>query len=122
MVSLGEELLVTLAYRQLTAGGSAIIDTTTEAPASRHRFESLAGAFGARFESIVCFCSDPDLHRERAEQRQRNIPGWHDAADWQDVQDRLARFAPWPGSHQIDTAGSLDHCVIQAIAATNIHT
>lgn len=117
LMQIGEELLVTLAYRQLAAGGSAIIDTTVESSGSRRRFESLAGAFSARFQAVVCVCSDRELHRRRVEQRRRDIPGWHDAADWLDVEDRLARFTPWEGSLQIDTVSPLDSCVHNALTA-----
>lgn len=117
LIQIGEELLLTLAHRQLSAGQSSILDTTAESPASRHRLESMARSFGARFEAVVCHCSDTNLHRDRVEQRRRDIPGWHDAADWADVVDRLDRFPAWQGALQIDTVASLDQCVQQVLAS-----
>lgn len=115
LLSIGAELLTTLAYRELVAGRSAIIDTTSEDAGSRARWESLAAAAAAVFVPVVCVCSDPALHRERVEGRQRGIPGWADAGDWLDVTSRLAAFPPWPGSVEIDTVRPLDACVAQAL-------
>ncbi|PSK93813.1 hypothetical protein CLV30_1302 [Haloactinopolyspora alba] len=115
LLSVGAELLTTLAYRELFVGRSAIVDATTEDVDTRARLQSLATAAGATFVPIVCVCSDPALHRERVERRQRGIPGWADAADWSDVTSRLASFPSWPGSIQIDTALSLDTCVAEVV-------
>lgn len=115
LLSIGAELLTTLAYRELFAGRSAIIDTTSEDAGSRARWESLATAVGATFMPVVCVCSDPALHRERVERRQRGIPGWADAGDWPNVTSRLAGFPPWPGSVEIDTVLPLDTCVSQVL-------
>lgn len=97
LLGIAEELLTTLAFRQLSAGGSAILDAPGEDVVTRDRWRGLAAAFGADLRVVVCVCSDPDLHRQRVEGRRRGIPGWHDAGDWQDVRRRLAAFPPWPG-------------------------
>jgi predicted kinase len=115
LMSIGVELLTTLAYRELFAGRSAIIDTTSEDADSRARWESLARAAGATFLPVVCVCSEPALHQERVERRQRDIPGWADAGDWTDVTARLASFPPWPEAVGIDTAQPLDTCVNQLL-------
>lgn len=115
LLTIGAELLTTLAYRELLAGRSAVIDTTSEDVGSRGRWQSLALAAGATFVRVVCVCSDPGLHRERVELRHRGIPGWADAGDWSNVQSRLAAFPPWPGSAQVDTVLPLDTCVKQVL-------
>lgn len=117
LVSMGTELLTTLAYRELVAGRSAIIDTTSEDVTIRARWRSLAAAAGTTFVPVLCECSDPLLHRERVELRQRKIPGWHDAGDWLDVGSRLAAFPAWPGAVEIDTVLPLDTCVMQVLQA-----
>jgi hypothetical protein len=111
LMGLGGELLTTLAYRELSAGRSAILDTTSEEPAARARWASLAAAAGAAFVPVLCSCTDEALHRERVERRVRGIPGWADAGDWADASARLAAFPPWPGALLVDTARPLDECV-----------
>lgn len=115
LMSLGGELLTTLAYRELSAGRSAIIDTTSEDPPARARWASLATAAGAAFIPVVCVCTNGALHRERVEQRVRRIPGWADAADWGDTSARLAAFPPWPDALLVDTARPLDECVVAVL-------
>ncbi|ANZ40373.1 hypothetical protein BBK82_34475 [Lentzea guizhouensis] len=95
--AMAEEVLTTLALRQLAAGQSAILDHPTEQVATRERWRSLARRAGAEFRVVVCHCSDPQVHRARLETRSRGIPGWHDSGDWHDVQRRLAKFPSWAG-------------------------
>lgn len=90
--AVGEELLATLAYRQLSTGASAVLDATNQDPATRARWASLAAAVGAAYVPVLCTCTNPDLHRARAERRVRGIPGWADAADWADTRVRIAAF------------------------------
>lgn len=111
LMAVGAELLTTLAYRELRAGHSAILDTTSEDPAARARWASLAAAAGATFLPVVCACTDEALHRDRVQRRVRGIPGWHDAGDWANASARLAAFPPWPGALLVDTARPLDECV-----------
>jgi predicted kinase len=104
--AIGDELLATLAYRQLSAGGSAVLDATNEDPATRTRWATLATAVGAAYVPVLCICTNPDLHRTRVEHRIRRIPGWADAADWADTRTRIAAFTPWPDAPILDTATS----------------
>ncbi len=96
-LAMAEEMLTTLALRQLLAGQSVILDHPTERVATRERWRGLARRAGAEFRAVVCHCSDPQVHRGRLEGRSRGIPGWHDAGDWSDVRQRLARFPSWQG-------------------------
>lgn len=96
LFDMGYELLTTLAFRQLQLGQSVILDAPTEAVEVRDRWRSLAEAAGARFRVVVCNCSDPDVHRNRLQQRQRGVPGWHETGDWQDVSRRQREFVAWP--------------------------
>ena len=84
---------------------SVILDHPTEAVTTRERWRSLAHRAGAEFRAVVCHCSDPQVHRARVEGRSRGIPGWHDAGDWPDVQERQASFPAWAGEAlSVDTA------------------
>lgn len=103
-LEMAEEVLTTLALRQLAAGQSVILDHPTEQVATRERWRSLARRAGAEFRVVVCHCSDPEVHRARLEGRSRGIPGWHDAGDWANVQQRLASFPSWGGEElSVDT-------------------
>lgn len=97
MLDIGTELIVTLTFRQLWLGQSAVVDYPAEEPAFRARLESLARAAGAEFKVVVCTCSDPGVHQARVEGRTRGIPGWHEGGNWANVQRRLAAFPPWAG-------------------------
>ncbi|MET9227628.1 ATP-binding protein [Lentzea sp. NPDC003310] len=94
-LAIAEELLTTLALRQLLAGQSVVLDHPAESLATRDRWRSLAHRTGAEFRVVVCRCSDQEVHRRRLEDRRRGIPGWHDATDWSDVRQRLERFPSW---------------------------
>jgi predicted kinase len=96
-LAIAEEVLTTLALRQLRAGQSVILDHPTERVTTRERWRSLARRAGAKFRVVLCQCSDPQVHRARLEGRSRGIPGWHDAGDWTDVRRRLANFPSWHG-------------------------
>jgi predicted kinase len=111
LMPIGGELLTTLAYRELSAGRSAILDTTSEDQGVRARWASLASAAGAVFVPVVCVCQDEHLHRERVEKRVRGIPGWADAGEWTNVSARLAAFPPWPDALLVNTARPLNECV-----------
>lgn len=112
LMAVADELLTTLAFRQLDAGQSAILDSPGEDINTRNRWRSLADAFGANLRVVVCVCSDTGLHRQRVEGRHRGIPGWHDAGDWPNVQQRLAAFSPGAGdSLTVDGAAPLDRNV-----------
>ncbi|WP_329791124.1 ATP-binding protein [Lentzea sp. DG1S-22] len=117
-LAMAEEVLTTLALRQLLAGQSAILDHPTELVATRERWRSLASRAGAEFRVVECRCSDPRVHRARLEGRSRGIPGWHDSGDWSDVRQRLASFPSWHGEaltvdtvqpHELALAAVLRH-------------
>ncbi len=93
----GDELVTTLAYRQLLLGQPAILDTPGENTAMRRRWSSLTEAFDARFDVVICICSDESLHRQRLEQRSRAIPGWHDGGRWDIVKARRDAYPAWKG-------------------------
>jgi predicted kinase len=106
--SIGTEQLTTLAVRQLALGQSVILDSPMEEPPLRDRWASLATRYGARYVPILCVCPDADEHRRRLEGRQRGIPGWHDAGNWNNVADRASRFPRWDDAMVVDTTGDPD--------------
>ena len=113
LLLLGYEQLVTLAFRQLSAGQSAILDGPFEDEATRERVRALGGA---ALRVILCRCSDTEAHRSRLSGRKRGIPGWHDAGDWADVTHRLAEFPPWPEALLLDTSDTPDAILARAVS------
>lgn len=118
LLDIADELLTTLALRQLVLGQSAILDTPAEQPATRERWRSLARRAGAHFSAIVCLCPDAEAHRARVEGRHRGIPGWHDAGDWTNVARRLATFPAWDGALVVDTTRPLEPTVADVLDFT----
>lgn len=90
----GYELLSMLAERQLRLGQSAILDSVASIEVVREQWRRSAATYGARWRVIECVCSDETVHRERLENRQRDIPGWPDLA-WDEVERVREYFVPW---------------------------
>ena len=102
------ELLGALAERQLRLGQSACLDAVAGWAATRNAWQALADRFGAPIRFVECICSDRQIHRQRIEGRQRNIPGWYELT-WADVERSMASFEPWSGERLIlDAMQSLD--------------
>jgi len=79
----GWDLLSRVAEQQLRGGRSCILDLVAREQA-RREWEALAAAYGASFAVVECLCSDVDVHRDRVEGREREIPGWYEL-DWERV-------------------------------------
>jgi hypothetical protein len=52
-----------------------------------------ASRFSARLFLIECVCSDEAVHRERIENRVRDIPGWHEVG-WEHVNRMRTEITP----------------------------
>jgi len=83
-----------LAAEQLKLGHSAIVDAVNPIELSREAWRKLAAAYDARLIVIETVCSDPVLHRERAEKRVRNIPGMVEIT-WERVEQVREYYEPW---------------------------
>jgi predicted kinase len=109
LAGIADELLTTVAFRQLQLDQSVILDSPAENISTRDRWRSLAESQGARLRVIVCVCSDASIHRSRAEGRRRQIPGWHDPAEWANIERRLLSFQRWEGEAlTVDSVCSLE--------------
>ncbi len=105
---IAQELLNTLALRQLQLGQSAILDTVATFDRMRAPWREAAGAHGADFRVVETICSDEQLHRDRLIGRDRGIPGWHELT-WADVEGVRGRFEPWTDARLIlDAVQPLD--------------
>jgi predicted kinase len=90
----GDELLTTLAERQLRLGQSVIMDSAASTLSIRAEWRALTHAYQAAGRVIECICSDEAAHRKQLGARQRGIPGWHELK-WSEVEHMKAHYAPW---------------------------
>ncbi len=88
------EVMSLLAENQLKLGQSAILDSVTAYERLRASWWDLAKRHQARFLPVECICSDPALHRQRLEERQRGVRGMREL-EWLDVETVAAQFEPW---------------------------
>ena len=94
--SVGYELLTVLAERQLRLGQSVILDSVAGSRTIRETWRQLSEQYRADWRVIECICSDESLHRARLQDRQRNIPGWHEL-EWSEVERVKQYYLPWEG-------------------------
>lgn len=80
----------------LAAGRSVIIDAVNAVDPAREQWINLAQRRGERLKFIEVVCSDPDVHRERIENRERELP--HQQLTWNAVEQSLEDYAEWSGS------------------------
>jgi len=110
----GYELLTVLAQRQLMLGQSVILDSVAASQSIRSTWCYLAEQYGADCCVIECICSDKSLHRSQLEQRQRNIPGWHEL-EWSEVERVKQYYSPWEGEHLVlDMINSFNENLLKA--------
>ncbi len=105
---IAQELLNTLALRQMQLGQSVILDTVATFDRVRAPWRAAAEAHGADFRVVETICSDEHLHRHRLVGRDRGIPGWHELT-WADVEGVRGRFEPWTDARLVlDAVEPLD--------------
>ena len=113
--SVGYDLLTILAERQLILGQSVILDSVASTASIRNIWRDLAERFTADWRIIECICSDVTVHRERLEQRQRSIPGWHELK-WSDVEYVRSYYALWVNERLIlDSMNPLENNIQEAL-------
>jgi predicted kinase len=86
------DLALMLARSQLELGQSAVIDAANYIEIARAWWRDLAAEFAVSRVLIECVCSDPAVHRQRIESRQRNIPGFIYEPSWDDVQQLRTEY------------------------------
>ncbi|TPQ41823.1 kinase [Bradyrhizobium guangdongense] len=104
-----------LAAENLKLGRIVVADCVNPVHASRTGWRQTASQTAARLVEIELVCSDPVLHRQRAENRVPDIDD-HALPAWDDIVSR--HYEPWDRAHLVlDTAtGTLDDLVAQAEA------
>ena len=113
--SVGYDLLTVLAERQLSLDQFVILDSVASTESIRNAWRELRKKYNADWRVIECICSDVSVHRERLEQRQRNIPGWHEL-QWSDVEFVQSYYAPWDDERLIlDSLNSVDQNILAVL-------
>ena len=91
-----------IAEDNLRLGRVVIADSVNPWPLTREAWRSAAGRAAAPYLDVEIVCSDPAVHRARAESRAADIPG-HVLPAWEDIVRR--DYRGWEGERvQIDTA------------------
>ena len=104
----GFSVLSMLAEQQLKRGQSAILDSTARSQQIRDEWIDISKKYGASHLAVHCVCSDPNVHRQRIEGRERGIPGWYELS-WENVEDAARRFEDWATDRLIcDCCDSLE--------------
>ena len=92
----------TLASTVLESGSSIIIDAVNAVNPAREQWVNLAARHGAALTFVEIICSDPAIHRERLEKRNRNLPHVSEPS-WHAVEQSLDEYDEWSGpSAEVD--------------------
>jgi len=86
----------TLASTVLESGSSVIIDAVNAVNPAREQWVNLAARHGAALTFVEIICSDPAIHRERLETRNRNLPHVSEPT-WHAVEQSLDEYDEWIG-------------------------
>ena len=80
----------------LAAGRSVIVDAVNAVNPAREQWINLAQRRSMPLKFIEVMCSDPEIHRERIENRERQLP--HLQLTWHAVEQSLEDYAEWSGA------------------------
>lgn len=110
----------TIAESVLSAGQTIVVDAVNAVEPARHQWVALAERQHAELRFIEVHCSDENLHRQRLEVRERNLPHLAEPS-WHAVEQSLEEYADWSGPTAsvrritIDTARPLESNVQAAL-------
>ncbi len=85
----------TLAKTVIVSGTGIVIDAVNAVNPAREQWVNLAERLNEPLRFIEVICSDPTLHRERIESRERLLP--HLEMTWNAVEQSLEDYAEWTG-------------------------
>ncbi len=100
----------TLAGAVLQGGNSVIVDAVNGVSPAREQWVELAERFGDAIKFIEVVCSDPELHRERLEARNRVLPHVSEPT-WHAVEQSLDEYDEWTGP-----SAAVDRLTLDTIA------
>lgn len=97
----------TIADSVLQSGQSVIVDAVNAVDPAREQWVNLALRCGEQLRFIEVVCSDSDLHRQRLETRNRELPHLVEPT-WHAVEQSLDEYSPWSGSSATVSRITLD--------------
>ena len=80
----------------LESGRSVLVDAVNAVNPAREQWVSLAARHGSALTFIEVVCSDPVVHRERLEARNRDLPHVSEPS-WHAVEQSLDEYDEWVG-------------------------
>jgi len=83
----GYRLTYRIAAENLSLGNSVVIDCCNPCELTRNEWESVALERGCPCVNVEITCSDKDIHKERVENRDNDIPGFK-LPSWENVTKR----------------------------------
>ncbi len=86
----------TMAGLVLASGHHVIVDAVNGVDPAREQWVGLAKSRGESLRFIEVVCSDPQLHRQRLESRERLLPHLHEPS-WHAVEQSLDEYSLWSG-------------------------
>ncbi|CAA9314656.1 MAG: hypothetical protein AVDCRST_MAG61-1996 [uncultured Friedmanniella sp.] len=104
-----------LAEHLLRLGQTVIVDAVNAAAEARAQWVDLAERTEVRLQFIEVICSDTELHRQRLEDRRRQL-GHLPEPRWETLEQRRAQLLSWSGARLvIDSVGDLDALVSELV-------
>jgi predicted kinase len=79
----------------LEGGRDIIVDAVNAVDPAREQWVNLASRYQEPLRFIEVICSDKELHRQRIEARERQLP--HAQLTWNAVEQRVEEYAEWAG-------------------------
>ena len=84
----------TIAESVLVSGHDVIVDAVNAVDPAREQWVDLAQRQGVKLKFIEVACSDPEIHRQRLENRERRL---FSEASSHAVEQSLDEYSPWAG-------------------------
>lgn len=108
-----------LAKEQLLVGNDVLVDAVNDAEEARGQWKSLAADLMTPLALVEVFCSDPATHRQRLQERRREIAGFPEPP-WESVIARQEHFQRWGDARlRLDSMRPLHENVADAIVFTD---
>jgi len=104
----------TIADSVLEAGHSVIVDAVNAVDPAREQWVELAQRRGEQLRFIEVICSDPEVHRERLESRNRELPHVVEPT-WHAVEQSLDEYGPWAG-----TSGAIPRITLDSVSPLGV--
>jgi predicted kinase len=103
-----------LASTVLESGSSVIVDAVNAVNPAREQWVNLAARHGAALTFVEITCSDPAIHRERLEKRNRNLPHVSEPT-WHAVEQSLDEYDEWSGP-----SAEVDRITLDSVEALSV--